>query len=52
MPGKSTLKKLKRLDKEFEEAKRKRHFDKDPEKATLEKTMFDIADVAKKEGIK
>lgn len=51
MPGKSTLKKLKRLDKEAQEAKRDRHFDKDPKKAELEKTMFDVADVAKEEGV-
>ena len=45
------IKKLKSLDKEAQQAKRNRHFDKDKDKAALEKTMFDVADVAKEEGV-
>lgn len=41
---------FKRLEKEVKEAERNRHFDKDPKKAALEKTLFDITDAVKKEG--
>ena len=46
-----TERKLRKLDKEAQEAKRKSFYDKDKDKASLEKTMADIADVAKTEGI-
>lgn len=46
-----TIKKLRKLDREAREVARNRHFDKDKDKAALEKTMFEISDVAKKEGV-
>lgn len=51
MPGKPTLKKLKKFDKDVEQAKREAFYDKDKDKASLEKTMADVADTVKAEGI-
>lgn len=42
---------MKQMDKEHKDYERKRHLDKNEDKAKLENTMFDIADTVKKEGI-
>ena len=43
---------LDKLDKEAKQARREQFYDKEKDKAALEKTMADIAETAKREGIK
>lgn len=52
MTAKSNLREAKKLMADRKKELDAKSLDKDPNKAELEKSMRDIADVAKKEGVK